>query len=185
MVGTSSWGSGSAFGRPSPNRPRFSAPFCPVADWDAAVGGRDAVPVRAPPDPLPVRPELADVPPLTRAEPEAAGAARPLAVPVCAAPVCAAPVCAAPVCAAPVCAAPVCAAPVADPVRALPVRALPVRALPVRALPVRALPPAALAAPDPVEPGRAEPFGAWVGPAVVAPAGPAAVPIGSQFLNMK
>jgi hypothetical protein len=83
-AGTSSWGSGSGFARPSPNSPRFSVPFCPVAGRVAAVAGREVVPVRAAPDPLLARPEADVVPSLGRAEPEPddPDAARPLAVPV-------------------------------------------------------------------------------------------------------
>src|SRR5580704_19709204 len=90
MAGTSSWGSGSCFDRPSPSGQRFCVPFCPVDAAGAAVAWREVVPVRAPPDPLLVRPELGAVPPpLGRAEPEPpepADAARPLAVPVFAPP---------------------------------------------------------------------------------------------------
>ncbi|HTQ93681.1 MAG TPA: hypothetical protein VMK84_29720, partial [Streptosporangiaceae bacterium] len=68
-MGTSSWGSGSAFARPSLSSPRFSVPFWPVAGRGAVVAARDAVPVRAEADVVPL---------LGRAEAEAAD--RPLAV---------------------------------------------------------------------------------------------------------
>src|SRR5690242_3587673 len=76
VVGTSSWGSGSAFARPSPRKPRFSVPSCPVSG--VALGtlpdvaaGRDEVPVRAPLDALAA---------LMRAA--AAGDVRPVDVPL-------------------------------------------------------------------------------------------------------
>jgi hypothetical protein len=142
-------------------------PFCPVADWDAAVAGRDALPVRAPPDPLPVRAELAAVPPLTRAEPEPVDAVRPLAVPVR-------------------------APPPDDPVRAPP-EDEPVRVPPVRVpLPAALTAPDPEDPEDPDDPGRAE-FGrsefcvARTGAPMVAPPKAPSAPTGSvvQFLNIR
>src|SRR6185312_11011134 len=83
-AGTSSWGSGSAFARPSRSSPRIPVPFCPLAGGEALVAGRDAVPVRAVPvRAFPVEPEPDAVVPLARAEadPDAA-VCRPLAVPL-------------------------------------------------------------------------------------------------------
>src|SRR5690349_1446282 len=93
-AGTSSWGSGSAFARPSRSSPRIPVPFCPVAGGEAVVAGRDAVPDRAVPvravpvravpvRAFPVEPEPDAVAPLARAEadPDAA-VCRPLAVPL-------------------------------------------------------------------------------------------------------
>src|SRR5204862_1698237 len=77
-VGTSSWGSGSAFDRPNRNSPRFSVPFCPVSARDAVVAGRGAVPVRA----VPVRAEPDAVPLLARAGADPCAADRPLAEPL-------------------------------------------------------------------------------------------------------
>src|SRR6476469_5098804 len=83
-AGTSSWGSGSAFARPSRSSPRIPVPFCAVAGGEALAAGRDAVPVRAVPvRAFPVEPEPDAVAPLARAEadPDAA-VCRPLAVPL-------------------------------------------------------------------------------------------------------
>jgi hypothetical protein len=68
VVGTSSWGSGSAFARPSLSSPRFSVPFWPVAGRDAVV----AVPARADADVVPLL--------VARAEADPCPADRPLAV---------------------------------------------------------------------------------------------------------
>jgi len=88
-AGTSSWGSGSGFARPSRSSPRFSVPFCPVAELDAAGAGRDAVPGRAllfrdepvwaePVWAEPVRAEADAVPSFARAEADPLADVRPL-----------------------------------------------------------------------------------------------------------
>src|SRR6266566_490740 len=82
-AGTSSWGSGSGFGRPNRSSPRFSAPFCPVSARDAVFAGRGAVPVRAVPvRAVPVRAEPDAVPLLALAGADPCAAGRPVAEPL-------------------------------------------------------------------------------------------------------
>src|SRR5581483_4683211 len=144
VAGTSSWGSGSAFARPSPRKPRFSVPFCPVSGvafgaLPDVAAGRDEVRVRVPLDALAA---------LIRAA--ASADVRPVDVPV--------------------------------------------RAPAALAVPAVLAPLAWRAVACPAEPGRAEPDRAE--PDAVRDEAPvpglglavallAAVPIGSQFLNMK